>query len=572
MSDVCQGRLENCWLLSAVACLCQFEGAIQNLFIDKQANPRGKYRLRLYDARLGRWRRVTVDDRIPVRERTGAPVFSRPHGQELWVLLLEKAMAKHCGSYAAIEKGDIVWAFEAMTGDAVVSYDQVLDVHGDFVWDHLDVRHVAVAPDTPPEDSASSSAQPSSWNNPRESWAPPNVRAIALKRKGRAFDRDSMFELVRAYYRHGAALGAGSRPPQEGSRVTRRQSEYRYGIVPDHAYSIISADEYAGVRLVRLRNPWGSAGANDDPNFLLRRTFVWRGDWSRGSAKWTERPDVARAVEHRELSDREGPLAHLFHLRRSSSASPGEEASSSKAAALDVTFYMSWDDFCKNFNVIDVCVRTRGMNELMLTVHEEFGILGPTVGCVKGLAYFLLLCCGIYKMWCGLIGTDAVIESIEDSINDDDLSLAQKLYSVWFGGAAPSDVWERARQTYRIAKRPSSTSAAPEDVERGAGGRASSASDGAGRRHAEIVVDTGLPLPRTDANLGYRLDRRTASSGGSPPPQRPPDDEEDLEAGGLPDVGRTAVEDEKKDEVPQSEPPPPPGGPVVVDQPHPEDP
>jgi len=52
-----------------------------------------------------------VDDFFPCYPG-GGPIYSRAHGPELWVLLLEKAFAKYCGSYEAIKSG---WAYEAMT-------------------------------------------------------------------------------------------------------------------------------------------------------------------------------------------------------------------------------------------------------------------------------------------------------------------------------------------------------------------------------------------------------------------------------------------------------------------------
>jgi len=45
------------------------------------------------------------------------------------------------------------------------------------------------------------------------------------------------------------------------------------GIVGGHAYTLIETHEEGGVKLIRLRNPWGS--------------FEWEGEYGYKSAKWT---------------------------------------------------------------------------------------------------------------------------------------------------------------------------------------------------------------------------------------------------------------------------------------------
>ena len=46
---VAPGALGDCWLLAAIACLAEHDGAIQAVFRTKEVNPRGKYVMRLYD-------------------------------------------------------------------------------------------------------------------------------------------------------------------------------------------------------------------------------------------------------------------------------------------------------------------------------------------------------------------------------------------------------------------------------------------------------------------------------------------------------------------------------------------
>ena len=56
--DVAQGQLGDCWLLTAIACLAEFPGAIQSVFVTQEFNPRGRYVVKLYNARSKRFEEV----------------------------------------------------------------------------------------------------------------------------------------------------------------------------------------------------------------------------------------------------------------------------------------------------------------------------------------------------------------------------------------------------------------------------------------------------------------------------------------------------------------------------------
>jgi calpain-15 len=74
---------------------------ILDLFVTRKVNPYGLYAIKLNID--GEWKVVCVDDYIPIK--WGKPVFSKSQNQDLWVILLEKAWAKVCGSYQSIESG-----------------------------------------------------------------------------------------------------------------------------------------------------------------------------------------------------------------------------------------------------------------------------------------------------------------------------------------------------------------------------------------------------------------------------------------------------------------------------------
>ncbi|MEW5310131.1 MAG: hypothetical protein WDW38_001958 [Sanguina aurantia] len=104
-ADICQGQLGDCWLLSALACLAAHEGAVQEVFITDEYSHYGKYRVKLFNRPTNKWVYLNVDDHIPVDAGTGQCIFAKPNGDEAWVLILEKAMAKFKGSYAALDGG-----------------------------------------------------------------------------------------------------------------------------------------------------------------------------------------------------------------------------------------------------------------------------------------------------------------------------------------------------------------------------------------------------------------------------------------------------------------------------------
>ncbi|KAI3461898.1 hypothetical protein Pfo_018561 [Paulownia fortunei] len=193
-SDVCQGRLGDCWFLSAVAVLTEVS-RISEVIITPDYNEEGIYTVRF--CIQGEWVPVVVDDWIPC-ESPGKPAFATSRkGNELWVSLLEKAYAKLHGSYEALEGGLVQDALVDLTGGA---------------GEEIDMR------------SAQSQIDLAS---------------------GRLWS-----QLLR-FKQEGFLLGAGS---PSGSDVHVSSS----GIVQGHAYSILQVREVDGHKLVQIRNPWAN--------------------------------------------------------------------------------------------------------------------------------------------------------------------------------------------------------------------------------------------------------------------------------------------------------------------------
>ena len=99
-ADIMQGSLGDCWLLAALACIAERnEALIKTLFLTRTASECGHYKVRLYDVFNGppAWRCFTLDDWVPVDKGTSNPMYTKPNGNELWVMLMEKAFAKMVG-------------------------------------------------------------------------------------------------------------------------------------------------------------------------------------------------------------------------------------------------------------------------------------------------------------------------------------------------------------------------------------------------------------------------------------------------------------------------------------------
>jgi len=134
--DVMQGKNGNCWQLGPLSVIAEREQLFMKMFLSTKVSDVGVYGFRFF--RDGKWVDVFVDDWVPVTHGDKLVFAHGPDPEEIWVPLIEKAMAKFYSSYASCKSGTESAAFLDMTG----SFPVEADVKKDFpspkeVWTHI---------------------------------------------------------------------------------------------------------------------------------------------------------------------------------------------------------------------------------------------------------------------------------------------------------------------------------------------------------------------------------------------------------------------------------------------------
>ena len=200
--DIKQGQLGDCWFMCALACLAERPTLVERLFITKSANALGIYRVKL--CKNGEWVTVTVDDYFPCYPMSG-PIFSRANGNELWVLILEKAYAKLHGNYYHLRGG---YASEGM-----------MDLTG----------------------------------------CPTAVFILSDPQVQQMARNDELWRLMRSWDEAGFLMSGSVAGEDRWSEAGINPNEtLPNGLIPGHAYTILLAKDVQRHRLIQLRNPWGS--------------------------------------------------------------------------------------------------------------------------------------------------------------------------------------------------------------------------------------------------------------------------------------------------------------------------
>ncbi|XP_072286291.1 calpain-1 catalytic subunit-like isoform X2 [Pyxicephalus adspersus] len=195
-SDICQGELGDCWLLSSISSLTLqpqlFSRVVpEDQSFDKKDGYCGIFHFMLW--RFSDWVDVVIDDKLPTKNNR--LIYTKSNSRaEMWSALLEKAYAKVCGGYLTLQGGTIPEALEDFTGGIAETVSLSRHTSED-IWDMI------------------------------------------VQSAHRGFLMACYIEVT------------------ENGDIGQVNED---GLVLGHAYSILGAKEVSGdVTLIRLRNPWG---------------------------------------------------------------------------------------------------------------------------------------------------------------------------------------------------------------------------------------------------------------------------------------------------------------------------
>jgi len=249
-NDIFQGCVGDCWLLAAFASVAEFPDYFKTkIFKTKEVSKIGKYEINLFDCSKNKWITVTIDDKIPCSESNRymppKPLFSQPHENEMYILLLEKAFAKMAGSYTKLDGGFPSLAWIVLTGCQNIEYW----IKGDSDWS----KSIIVG-------------------NKNDPWNFQNVSGYGTREK---CEYENMFMYLKNCDTKNYLMSCAI----HGDIMEKKRDD---GLVERHAYSLLHVYQKNNIRLLCIRNPWGAGESTLD--------------WSDSSSKWEEYSEIAKEV------------------------------------------------------------------------------------------------------------------------------------------------------------------------------------------------------------------------------------------------------------------------------------
>ena len=268
--DVSEGSMDDAWFIGALAAVAAHPLAlVQNLFVDEDEDAwarEGRLACRFY--KDGEWIEVPVDTKIPMKLK---------EKEETCVPLYGRCRNPEEQWIQMVEKAyaKLHGTYNALSGGHVG--DALVDLTGGSA-------QTIVLTDDPVAEMVS---------------------------KGRLWPRIQRYLDYYYVITCEKTVSSGMEDIKDG------EVDLVTGLKQSRAYSILCAKEIGALRFIKIRNPWGEDAA-------------WRGEWSDGSPKWEEHPEVEQAMkEDTEIGfDRTNK---------------------------DGTFWMVWEDFVRQFDTLCMC-------------------------------------------------------------------------------------------------------------------------------------------------------------------------------------------------------------------------
>ena len=292
--DVRQGSVGDCWLLSAISAMAEYEGAILQLFrnnaVDIRLLPEGSqsntYTVTLYD--LSSWEevQVQVDETLCLAVEDPADCsMPRPllgahpsNTGELWPCYLEKALAAHCGGWDNLDGGSCVHAWRMLTG-CRECYSIQRTATGNFA---------CYGTFNPNKNDWEALA-----NNPNDGYKGLWRMAWPAVGGGGASEleitENELFERMCAWDDANFIMATESHLAANQQSLQLMDSceiAEEDGIIDDHCYTVIAAvNDVADTEfdLLQVRNPWGTKE-------------IESGMWDDDGPGWDEYPHVKEAI------------------------------------------------------------------------------------------------------------------------------------------------------------------------------------------------------------------------------------------------------------------------------------
>eukprot|EP00929_Paragymnodinium_shiwhaense_P014010 TRINITY_DN121873_c0_g1_i1.p1 TRINITY_DN121873_c0_g1~~TRINITY_DN121873_c0_g1_i1.p1 ORF type:complete len:793 (+),score=178.71 TRINITY_DN121873_c0_g1_i1:103-2481(+) len=278
--DVSQGSVGDCWLLSAISALAEFDGAIAKLFKNTKDlknlphDGANEYVVTLYDLKTWQPIDVVVDERLCTKPNSNSLLGAAPSASgELWVCYLEKAIVAHCGGWDEVDGGVCTHAWRLLTG----CRDQYT-----FHWRDGGFRC-----------SGTKNPNTGQWeelaNSPhkgfRALWPMPWPEVSGGGSLGSKVSEENLFERMCAWDDHNFLIACASKGSSD-----KNDSD---GIVDGHAYTVLQCIDNAGgteFDMVKIRNPWGHGELKS-------------GKWDDDGPGWAAYPSVKAACKPRASDD-----------------------------------------------------------------------------------------------------------------------------------------------------------------------------------------------------------------------------------------------------------------------------